>query len=236
MLYLLLGVVALILVLTALNGFKTVNPAALTRQLRTVGGGVALAAALVLGLRGLAAFAAPLGMLGYWLLFGNNQPSWGGMGGSLPGTGPARGSQSSRVVTDTLEMELDHDTGEMRGRVLKGVFAGRPIQRLAPAELALLWRDCQFTDPKSAQIIEAYLDRCHPTWREDMARAENTPGAGGIMTRDEAFEILGLKPGASEEQIRKSHRELMMKLHPDRGGSGYLAAKINEAKDLLVGK
>ena len=233
MLYLLLGVVVLILALAALNGFKHANPAVVARQLRQVVGGIALAAAALLGARGMLGVAAPLGMLGYWLLFGKGPLfPWT----SLPGYGPARGSQTSRVVTDTLEMELDHDTGEMRGRVLKGVFAGRAIERLAPAELALMWRDCQFTDPKSAQIIEAWLDRRHPSWREDMARAENSPGAGGIMTRDEAWEILGLKPGATEEQIRKAHRELMMKLHPDRGGSGYLAAKINEAKDLLVGK
>ena len=105
-----------------------------------------------------------------------------------------------------------------------------------PAELAMLWRDCRFADPKSAQLIEAWLDRTHPTWREDMARAESEPGAGGIMTRDEAYEILGLAPGAGAEDIRRAHRDLMKKLHPDDGGSGYLAAKINEAKDVLSGK
>ena len=232
MLYFLLGVVTLIIALTALNGFKKVNAAALAKQLSMIGGGLALAAAVMFGLRGMEGLAVPLGMVGYWLLFGKGQIPWG----SLPGYGPARGSQTSKIVTDTLEMELDHDTGEMRGKILKGVFANRTIERLAPAELALLWRDCQFTDPKSAQIIEAYLDRRHPSWREDMSRAEGTPGAGGIMTREEAFEILGLKPGASEEQIRKAHRDLMMKLHPDRGGSGYLASKINEAKDILIAK
>ena len=120
--------------------------------------------------------------------------------------------------------------------MIKGVFADRPIERLAPAELALLWRDCRFSDPRSAQLIEAWLDRAHPTWREDMARAENEPGAGGIMTRAEAYEILGLKPGAGTDDIRRAHRELMKKLHPDTGGSDYLAAKINEAKELLLGK
>jgi hypothetical protein len=173
----------------------------------------------------------PLAMLGIWLISGQSGGPWG----SLPGTGPT-GGQTSRIVTNHLEMELDHDTGAMRGRVLKGVFAGRPIERLAPAELALLWRDCQFSDPKSAQLIEAWLDRMHPTWREDMARAEAEPGPGGIMTREEAYEILGLGPGASPEDIRRAHRDLMKRMHPDAGGSSYLAAKINEAKDVLLGK
>jgi DnaJ-domain-containing protein 1 len=101
--------------------------------------------------------------------------------------------------------------------------------------VALLWQDCRFADPQSAQLLEAYLDRRHPTWREDMARAEGTPGAGGIMTREEALEVLGLKPGVSAEEVRAAHRDLMMRMHPDRGGSTYLAAKINQAKDVLLG-
>jgi len=100
-----------------------------------------------------------------------------------------------------------------------------------------LWQDCRFSDPQSAQIVAAYLDRLHPTWHEDMARQSGQSADGeGRMTREEALEILGLASGASEDDIRRAHRELMMKLHPDRGGSTYLAAKINEAKDVLLGK
>jgi hypothetical protein len=165
-------------------------------------------------------------MLGSWLL-------WGGAG---PGRPRKSAGQTSRVTTDHLDVELDHDTGDVTGRVLRGIFRGRMIERMAPAELALLWQDCRFSDKQSAQLIEAYLDRVHPTWREDMARAEAEPGAGGIMTRDEAWEVLGLKPGASEEEIRRAHRELMLKMHPDRGGSSYLATKINQAKDVLLAR
>jgi len=154
------------------------------------------------------------------------------------GGGRARKSQgqTSRIVTDHLEMELDHDTGEMRGRVLKGLFADRNIESLTPADMALLWQDCRITDPQSAQIIEAYLDRVHATWRDDVARGESkmARGPGGRMTPKEAIEILGLAPGASEDEIRSAHRDLMLKLHPDRGGSTYLAAKINEAKDVAL--
>ena len=142
------------------------------------------------------------------------------------------------MVTEHLEVELDHDTGDIGGRVLKGSFAGRQLEELAPLEMAHLWQDCRFADPQSAQILEAYLDRAHPTWREDLGRTEgeHTSGPEGRMTREQALEILGLQSGASEADIRRAHRELMMKLHPDHGGSTFLAAKINEAKDLLLGK
>ena len=152
--------------------------------------------------------------------------------------GPAQKSpgQTSRIVTDHLEVELDHDTGRIRGRVLKGFFAGRDLESLAPVEMAHLWQDCRFADPQSAQILETYLDHAHPSWREDMARSDSERTVGGTMTREQALDILGLRPGASEDDIRRAHRELMMKLHPDRGGSTFLAAKINEAKDVLLGR
>lgn len=231
MLYFVLGIGALLLAHLALKGFTRANVAVLARQIRLLGGGFAIAGAAVLGLRGSMVYALPLASLGFWLLFGGRGIPWGTWQGGQPSAG-----RTSTVATDHLQMELDHDTGAMRGRVLKGVFQGRSIESLAPAEMALMWRDCRFVDPRSAQLIEAYLDRTHPTWREDMARAENEPGAGGIMTREEAYDILGLKPGASEEEIRRAHRDLMKKLHPDRGGSDYLASKINEAKDLLLNR
>ena len=227
--YLLLGLLALTLGLFLLNGFTRANVGLLARQIRTVVAVAAFAGAGLLTLRGMLGYALPLAMLGSWLLWG---------AGRTLGTGPRDKSsgQTSRVTTDHLDLELDHDTGALRGRVLRGVFTGRNVERMAPAELALLWQDCRFSDMRSAQIIEAYLDRLHPTWREDMARAEAEPGAGGIMTRAEAWKVLGLKPGASEEEIRRAHRELMLKMHPDRGGSSYLAAKINQAKDALLAK
>jgi hypothetical protein len=146
------------------------------------------------------------------------------------------------VATEYLEVELDHDTGEVRGRVLKGAFAGRNLEDLTPLDMARLWQDCRFADPQSAQILEAALDRTHPSWREDLARADGESaagsgsGMGSRMTREQALEVLGLKEGASEVDIRRAHRDLMMKLHPDHGGSTFLAAKINEAKDVLLGR
>lgn len=232
--YFLLGLAVLLVILLALRGFTRADVKTVARQIRIVTGIAALAAAAALTVRGLLSWAGPLAAFGIWMLFGGGNAPIGGQASKSPG-------QTSRIVTDHLEMELDHDTGAMRGRVLNGTFEGRELQSLSPADLALLWQECQFSDPQSAQIIEAYLDSVHPSWREDMAQAGGGTGTGyggasaGRMTREEAYEVLGLAPGASEAEIRRAHRELMLKLHPDRGGSGYLASKINLAKDVLLG-
>lgn len=230
MAYLLLGVATLAIGLVALRAFARASPTWMARRLTIGAGVVLLLAAGALALRGLEAVAIPLAMLASYLLWGSTSGPWGlGRARKSPG-------QSSRVTTDYLEMEIDHDSGAMRGRVLKGLFEGRDIAGLSAADLALLWQDCRHTDPQSAQLIEAWLDRTHPTWREDVARGESAMhrGADGRMTAEEAFEILGLDAAAGPEDIRRAHRDLMLKLHPDRGGSTYLAAKINEAKDVAL--
>ncbi|WP_072389949.1 DnaJ domain-containing protein [Hyphomicrobium sp. CS1BSMeth3] len=230
--YFLLGVLVLVLTLVAIRLFNQANPATMARHMRIAGAVAALAGALFFMVRGALVYAFPLAALGWWLLGGQGIGNWGNIGSPRRASG-----QTSRVVTEHLEMELDHASGAMRGRVLKGFFAGRNIEDLRPVELAHLWQDCRYTDPASAQLVEAFLDRIHPTWREDMARAEHErpKGPDGRMTVEEALDILGLEPGADESAIRQAHRELMLKLHPDRGGSTYLAAKINEAKDTLLG-
>jgi DnaJ domain len=229
MAYLISGLAALAIGLYAMRAFARANPAHVARRMTISAGVVSLVAAALMFLRGLEAIALPLAMFGSYLLWGSTTGPWGAS------TRKSRG-QSSRIETDHLEMELDHDTGEMRGRVLKGLFKDRDIASLGPADMALLWQDCRHTDIQSAQLIEAYLDRVHPSWREDMARGESdmSRGPDGRMDVDEALEILGLKPDADAEDIRRAHRNLMLKLHPDRGGSTYLAAKINEAKDVAL--
>ncbi len=229
----------LAVVLAALIGgyfawrFVTVaNPQLRRQRLQAVAGVALLLLAAYLTVRGAMGFALLVGSIGFGLL----PTSWRSLMPSGSG-GPNPKARVSRVSTEHLEMELDLGTGDMRGRVIKGFFQGRELTSLRPVELAHLWQDCRFTDPQSAQLVEAYLDRRHPTWRDDLARAEAAApkGPDGKMTREEAFEILGLKPGASEADIRRAHRELMLRMHPDRGGSTYLAAKINEAKDVALG-
>ena len=150
--------------------------------------------------------------------------------------GPSAG-QSSEVETRFLRMTLDHDTGQMTGIVLEGRFKGRKLTDMAINELLMLLHECKVADEQSATVLEAYMDRVHgDQWREESAENERgPPPSGASMSRTEAYEVLDLRPGATPEEIVEAHRRLMQKLHPDRGGSTFLAAKINQAKDVLLG-
>ena len=137
-------------------------------------------------------------------------------------------------------MVLDHATGAMDGTVLEGPRQGKRLSELPLDALLDLLAVCYREDGQSAAVLEAYLDRSYEDWREQAGVGDAEPGSGpaaaggGEMTRGEAYAVLGLQPGASNQEIRDAHRHLMQKLHPDRGGSTYLAAKINQAKDLLL--
>ncbi len=147
--------------------------------------------------------------------------------------------QTSTVETRFLRMTLDHDNGEMDGEVLEGTYEDRLLSQLALDELLNLRTECQRVDPESASLLDAYLDRNHTEWRE---QTDSQPGNEAAtpnsdnMTPDEAREILGVDKNANEEEIIQAHRRLMHKLHPDMGGSDYLATKINLAKDCLLSK
>jgi len=145
--------------------------------------------------------------------------------------------QKSRVYSDALMMELDLDSGEMNGLVLKGAMNGSELNQLDEAELLKLYDDLEDW-PESRQLFETYLDRRVADWRDrvdpDAGAGLGTPPGSGAMTEQEAYEILGLAPGAGEADIRKAHRRLMKRMHPDAGGSAALAARLNEAKDLLL--
>jgi DnaJ-domain-containing protein 1 len=130
-------------------------------------------------------------------------------------------------------MTLDHDSGSLSGEVRDGPFAGRLLSQLSFDEALDLYRSCA-ADPQSAQLLEAWLDRIWPDWRETMAPHGGASSAPGPMSRQEACDILGVAMDDSREAIKEAHRRLMIRLHPDHGGSNYLAAKINQAKDLLL--
>lgn len=154
--------------------------------------------------------------------------------GARAASGPSSGNRSS-VTSRFLRMWLDHDTGEMDGEILEGRWQGRQLRQLGLEELLELYEDYQVKDPDSAALLQSYMDRIFgESWQ---ARAQAGPGPKGAapMTREEAYEILGLAPEAAREEIIEAHRHLMQKLHPDRGGSTYLAAQINRAKALLLG-
>jgi len=150
--------------------------------------------------------------------------------------GPPPG-RKSRISTRYLNMELDHDSGRMDGEVLEGDLKGRRLSTLDLSDLKRLLNQCK-GDAQSAAVLQAYLDRMHPDWGDE-ADHQNASGeqtsTSGSMTEAEALEILGLKAGATREEIVAAHRRLIQKLHPDHGGSDYLAAQINRAKDRLLG-
>lgn len=147
------------------------------------------------------------------------------------------GGQKSTVRSASLEMELDHDTGEMDGRVLTGTMEGVRLSSLSEEEVLLLYREI-CSDADSAALLASYLDRYHPHWRERVnpdSSSEQEGAAGlGQMTKQQAYLILGLEPGASQEDIHQAWRRLIKGVHPDGGGSAFLTAKINAARDALM--
>ena len=219
------GIVLLALILYA---FLRTPPEKLARRLRLTGGVLLLALGGVLLLARQFALAVPVGVAGFVIL----------RRGSAVRTASPQG-RKSEVRSAGLEMTLEHDTGEMDGRVLTGRHAGRQLSELGLPELLEVAGEFR-GDADSLRLLESYLDRAHPGWRDDL-QAEALHGHGaasraGRMDAQEAYEILGLEPDASEAEVREAHRRLMKQLHPDRGGSAALAAKINEAKDRIVGK
>lgn len=167
--------------------------------------------------------------------------------------GEATGGTSD-IETRYLRMRLDHDTGTLWGEVVAGRHNGKTLATMAPADLLDLLAECRAGDPPSAQVLESYLDRHHDGWRVDDPAGPGAAGPGAdegggqesagaaappsaAMSREEALKVLGLDDGdgAGPDDIKAAHRRLMAALHPDHGGSDYLAAKINQARDVLLG-
>lgn len=153
------------------------------------------------------------------------------------------GGQQSTVSTPILEMTLDHDSGQLSGQVLQGPLQGLSLEQLEEHQFVELLRYCRKHDSESARLLETYLDKRYgEAWRADDNDEKEETGGGSAgaavngtgMSRDEAYEILGLPADASPEAIIKAHRRLMQRLHPDRGGSAYLAARINAARKTLL--
>ena len=239
MLFLLGGIVVLGGFLLLVYLFVNTDPVRLARNLKWTGIGIAVLAVLALLLfppaRELGALLFPLAM---------SMPLLARFRNLIDRLRAPRGGQSSTVATDFLRMTLDHDTGTMTGTVLRGRFAGLRIEEMGQGELIDLLRECRAQDEESARLLEAYLDRLHPDWRDELAGGGTgstgggsgaVPPSGGDMTLAEAYAILGLSPGASSQEIKEAHHRLMIKLHPDHGGSDYLATQINRARDLVLG-
>jgi hypothetical protein len=232
---LLYGIAAVTVLWFFLGNFAHANPATLAKLLKVISGVLAFGIAGLLAVRGRIDMALLIGGLGAWLL-GWSRFTFPGLGTRSQRTS----GSTSRVRSGMIEMTLDHDTGEMEGSVLAGAFAGQQLGSLDEARLRDLLTECQAGDPDGFRLLEAYLDRRFPHWREDTQneeqRREAAQPASGVMSPEEAYRILDLQPGATPDQIRHAHRSLMKKLHPDQGGSTYLAARVNQAKDLLLSR
>jgi len=233
--YLILGIALLVAVLLIARWFESANPSRLAKALKWGFVGLGGAVAIFLGATGKMQLASiPLALIFLPLLLrGMRGASAAGQSGT-----PSPGKQSE-VETDYLRMMLDHDSGEMDGIVLRGKFEGRELRDFSQTELLELLDECNTHDEQSAQLIESYIDRVFGQgWRasENADQGRRTARSSGApMSRDEAFEVLGLTPNSSDTEIRDAHRKLQLKNHPDQGGSDYLAAKINQAKEVLLG-
>jgi hypothetical protein len=198
---------------------------------RRAGAGLLVGVAVLLLMRGqieVAVFAAGLGA--YLSLRDVARGVWGR---------PAA-SRVSRVRSAMIEMEFDQRTGVMRGSVLAGPDEGAPLEQLSQSRCESLYRLCLRADPDGARLLEAYFDRRFAGWRpagqsQRDAGAGRASGAGARgMSENEAYQVLGLREGASRDEVVRSHRTLIKRLHPDQGGTTDLAARVNEAKDVLM--
>lgn len=242
---LILGICLLVGVILLLNWFAKADPRAMIRLAKY--GGMALGVGLILFLTVTGRLPALVGALAALLPFLLNLRRMADRLKSMAGPSPG---QKSGLDTAWLHVELDHDTGRMGGAVRRGSFAGRKLEDLSLDELIRLRGECAADDPQSVSILEAFLDRTHGAeWREELGEEAAGAGAGagstgggaggggpqsGRMSKAEAYRVLGLEPGADQAAIKRAHRQLMKKFHPDQGGSDYFAAKLNEAKDVLL--
>jgi hypothetical protein len=155
--------------------------------------------------------------------------------GWFSGKGRGNSSSNSTVRTPYLEISLDHATGAISGRILRGRFAGRALADLEDAERMDLLAELRPNDAQGAQLFEAYLERAFPGWNS--GGADSGPRASAAsrgMTVDEAYLVLGLSRGATRDDVHAAHRNLMKRFHPDQGGTTYIASQVNEAKDVLL--
>jgi len=219
-------ILAFLLVASALAVFVTVPAPKLGKAIRMFVPSAMIAVGGLLALTG--RVNVGLGLVGIGA-------AWIARNRSVGSVGTASGKRST-VRSAMFEMELDHDTGEMDGLVLTGGHEGRWLSAMSDTELVDLL--ASVIDAESRALLEAYLDRRISGWREhadaDTNAGQGSPASSGPMTKQEAYQILGLEPGAGSQEVREAHRRLMKRVHPDSGGSTFLAAKINEAKDILL--
>jgi hypothetical protein len=229
---LVIGLILLFLLLQAIKQFGRLDAAAAARIIRHGGGVLGMIGALLLLLRGRVGLAATVA--GMMANFAGWRTTGAGPSAFRNVSGGARPGQASTARSAMVEMRLDHDSGAMTGTILAGAYGGRAIETLSRPELIALRQELARDDPDGVSLLEAYLDRRFAGWREADQGQRQKRGGDGAMSRREAFEVLGLAEGSSAADIIRAHRTLMKKFHPDHGGSTTLAARVNQAKDVLM--
>jgi hypothetical protein len=229
--YILIGGSAVIALMVIYQLLRNVRVRTMARWFRwLVGGALALLTAFLV-IRGQIVIASITGPAAFMIL------RFGRIGSfSFEGTTLGEDNESS-VRSRFITMTLDHDTGLVEGRVVAGAFKGADLGELGAEDTRLLLAEVA-SDPDSLALLETWLDKNRAGWREYFAGQEagGTAERGAVDPDQEAYEVLGLRPGATGEEIREAHHKLMKGVHPDQGGSNYLAAKINAAKDRLLKK
>lgn len=225
----LVGVIAALVILWYVkNAYEKADRATLQRAMKPLGGVATLALAVFLFMRGQGELALGVAGFGLYLMGVVKTHKLGALFGNEP---------ISHMRSAMIEIEVMRN-GELRGSVLAGPMMGRPLEELSQDILLELRALCRREDPYGAQLLEAYLDRRFAGWRaasqDDLNAGREVQRATASMTEEEAYEILGLTKAATREDITRAHRTLIKKLHPDHGGTTALAAKVNEAKSILM--
>ena len=236
--YLFLGIALLVILLLAGRWFVNAQPKAILNVLKwiaIVGLGVVAVALILSGRILMLVWLLPA--LLPWIMRARHAARTAKTFSRMAGNGSG---QHSTVESAFLEMRLDHDSGDMDGKVLKGRFNGQMLSSLSREDVLALHQEYAATDDESARLLAAYLDRVYPDWRGegDEGATDEEPrsrsSSSDAMSRAEALKVLGLEANANDAEIKQAHHRLISGLHPDRGGSAYLAAKINEARDVLL--
>ena len=233
--YLLIGVALVVAVVLVARWYQNASPGRLAKVIKWSVMGIGGLATIYLAATGKIHLAVvPLALTLLPLLMRKLRNS----GGTSQSGTPSPGSHSN-VKTAFISMTLDHDTGQMDGTVNYGTYTEQKLSQLSKLDLINLLRELKTKDEQSAQLLEAYMDRVlDEGWRNDGNFSKNNTSQHNnstSMSKEEAYNVLGLMPNSSEIEIRDAHRKLLLKIHPDQGGSDYLASKINQAKEVLLG-
>ncbi len=142
-------------------------------------------------------------------------------------------SLAPKIKTAALEISISLANGNIDGKILQGEHAGQPLSALNRVQLEQVLATWRGADRESTLLLNAYMARRFAGTQSNGERQPPPPASH--LNIDEARQILGVQDTATREEIIKAHKRLIQKLHPDRGGNDYLAAKVNAAKDLLTG-